>query len=71
MIRPEHISEAVWRAAMSTYHKELRRDPGMAWQKAIAAAINAWGKKDYFVSPRHPGKPISVNLHYPQETRNE
>lgn len=42
MLKPEHISEAVWRAAMSTYHKELRKDPGMAWQKAMAAAINSW-----------------------------
>lgn len=47
MIRPEHISEAVWRAAMSTYHKELRKDPGMAWQKAIAAGINAWSGVNY------------------------
>lgn len=38
----EAISEPVWRAAMSAYHKAIRKNPGSAWQEAIAAAIAAW-----------------------------
>lgn len=36
------IPDEVWRAAMSTYHKTLRKNPGMAWQEAVVAALNAW-----------------------------
>lgn len=42
MIKAEHIPEAVWRVAMMTYHREIRRNPEQAWQLALAAAINAW-----------------------------
>ena len=42
MINPENVPEEVWRSAMSTYHKTLRKNPGMAWQAAISAAITSW-----------------------------
>ncbi len=42
MINPENVPEEVWRSAMSTYHKTLRKNPGMAWQAAISAAITRW-----------------------------
>lgn len=42
MIGPELVPEVVWRAAMMTYHREIRRNPQQAWQIAIAAALNAW-----------------------------
>lgn len=42
MISPEQVPECVWRAAMSTYHKTLRKNPAMAWQEAVVAALGAW-----------------------------
>ena len=42
MIRAENVPEPVWRAAMSTYHKTLRKNPAMAWQEAIVAAFREW-----------------------------
>lgn len=42
MLKPEQIPEAVWRVAMMTYHREIRRNPEQAWQLAIAAAITTW-----------------------------
>ena len=42
MIRPNEISEEVWRAGMSAYHKTLRKNPGLAWQTAAAEILNAW-----------------------------
>jgi len=42
MIRSDQISEAVWRVAMMTYHREIRRNPQQAWQLAIAAALTTW-----------------------------
>jgi hypothetical protein len=42
MIASEKIPEAVWRVAMMTYHREIRRDPERAWQLAIAAALDTW-----------------------------
>ena len=41
-IKPNHIPEPVWHTAMSTYHRVIRKNPGMAWQAAIAAAITRW-----------------------------
>ena len=40
MLTPEEITEEQWRAAMSTYHKMIRKEPGMAWQAVCAAVIN-------------------------------
>jgi hypothetical protein len=40
MIQPEEITEEQWRTAMSTYHKMIRKEPGMAWQAVCAAVIN-------------------------------
>ena len=37
-----HIPPEVWEAAMSTYHKAIRKDPATAWQSAITAALAAW-----------------------------
>lgn len=42
------IPDEVWRAAMSIYHKTLRKNPGMAWQgshrrRAQCVAGDAWG----------------------------
>ncbi len=42
MIKAEQIPEAVWRVAMMTYHREIRRNPEQAWQLAIAAALTTW-----------------------------
>jgi hypothetical protein len=42
MITSKQIPEAVWRVAMMTYHREIRRNPERAWQLAIAAAITTW-----------------------------
>jgi hypothetical protein len=42
MTKPEQIPEEAWRAAMSAYHKTLRKNPGAAWQTAIAAALDHW-----------------------------
>lgn len=46
MIRSNQIPEVVWRVAMVTYHREVRRDPGSAWQLAIAAALTTWPGSD-------------------------
>jgi hypothetical protein len=41
------IPTEAWRAAMRTYHREVRRNPGNAWQAAIRAGIEAWpGRKE-------------------------
>ena len=42
MIKSEQIPEVVWRVAMMTYHREIRRNPEQAWQLAIAAAMTTW-----------------------------
>lgn len=42
MIKADGVPEAVWRVAMMTYHREIRRNPEQAWQLAIAAAITTW-----------------------------
>ena len=36
------IPPEAWQAAMRTYHREVRRNPGNAWQAAIRAGIEAW-----------------------------
>lgn len=42
MLKAEQIPEVVWRVAMMTYHREIRRNPEQAWQLAIAAAMTTW-----------------------------
>ena len=42
MLTSNQIPEAVWRVAMMTYHREIRRNPERAWQLAIAAALTTW-----------------------------
>ena len=42
MIKPEMVPEPVWRAAMSAYHKTLRKNPAMAWQEAFVAGLREW-----------------------------
>lgn len=42
MIKSDQVPEVVWRAAMMTYHREIRRNPEQAWQLAIAAALTTW-----------------------------
>jgi len=42
MVKSSQIPEAVWRVAMMTYHREIRRHPEQAWQIAIAAALTTW-----------------------------
>ena len=42
MIKSDQVPEVVWRVAMMTYHREIRRNPEQAWQLAIAAAITTW-----------------------------
>ena len=41
MIKPEQVPENVWRAAMSAYHKTLRKNPAMAreMQKVARMAL--------------------------------
>lgn len=68
MIAPDTVPEPVWRAAMSTYHKEIRKDPAMAWQKAIAAALLVW--PDAFVTKYSEGAP-AFNIPLPQEKSDE
>lgn len=40
MLTAAEIDEEMWRAAMSTYHKTIRKNPGMAWQEVCAEVIN-------------------------------
>jgi len=40
MLEPEEITEEQWRDAMSTYHKWIRKNPGMAWQAVCAEIMN-------------------------------
>jgi len=40
MLKPEEVTEKQWRAAMSTYHKMIRKNPAMAWQAVCAEIIN-------------------------------
>jgi len=42
IIRSEQVPDEVWRVAMVTYHREIRRNPDRAWQLAIAAALTTW-----------------------------
>jgi hypothetical protein len=42
MLKPEQVPENVWKAAMSRYHATVRKNPGMAWQSAIAWALENW-----------------------------
>jgi len=44
MIYAKQIPDEVWRVAMMTYHREIRRNPEQAWQIAIAAALTTWPK---------------------------
>lgn len=51
IIQSQWIPDGVWRVAMMTYHREIRRNPDKAWQLAVAAALttwpeNAWHSKD-------------------------
>lgn len=50
MLKPENVPECVWRAAMSAYHKTLRKNPAMAWQEAVVAALGAWPDAERFVN---------------------
>lgn len=51
MIKPEQVPEAVWRVAMMTYHREIRRHPEQAWQLAISAALTTWPGMAAFPPP--------------------
>lgn len=64
------IPPEVWRAAMSVYHKEIRRDPGNAWQAAIRAALAAW--PGMATIKEADGVTVAVvYLPLPQEARDE
>ena len=52
MIKPENVPETVWRAAMSAYHKTLRKNPAMAWQEAVVAMLSAWPSASTTYDPR-------------------
>jgi hypothetical protein len=47
------IPPEAWRAAMSAYHKTIRKDPGNAWQAACLAMLRSW--------------PEMVERHYPND----
>jgi len=42
MIKPEQIPENAWKGAMARYHMMIRKNPEMAWQSAIAWALENW-----------------------------
>lgn len=70
------IPPEAWRAAMSTYHKTIKKRPGSAWQEAIAAALLAWPGMDTIMLPRmtKPGEFAPqdyIRLPLPQETRGD
>ncbi len=37
------LPDSLWRAAMSTYHREIRRNPGNAWQAVCAEVLRLGG----------------------------
>ena len=42
-VSPKQIPDNLWRAAMSTYHREIRRNPGNAWQAVCAEVLRLGG----------------------------
>lgn len=62
-----HIPDEVWRAAMSTYHKAIKKRPGSAWQEAIAAALAAWPGMQDGVFPMDDGMYREIILPLPQK----
>ena len=53
MITSNQIPEAVWRVAMMTYHREIRRHPEQAWQLSIAAALTTWPGMQTYSGDKH------------------
>lgn len=76
MLKPENVPEPVWRAAMSAYHKTLRKNPAMAWQEAVVAMLNAWPDKaitPWRLSENYHGHEIRLpitDIHPWQENSN-
>ena len=68
MIRADQISDAVWRVAMKTYHREIRRNPQQAWQLAIAAALTTW---PHVALSTHVEEGRRIILPLPQEARDD
>jgi len=66
MLSATQIPDEVWRVAMVTYHREIRRNPEQAWQLAIAAAITTW-PKTLWDHTREDGTRIILPL---KETQN-
>jgi hypothetical protein len=62
MLSPEEITEEQWRAAMSTYHKWIRKNPGMAWQAVCAEIMNRFHEQ-IVVAQLGAGKIIKDNKH--------
>lgn len=42
-VSPEQIPDNLWRIAMSVYHREIRRNPGNAWQAVCAEVLRLGG----------------------------
>ena len=73
-MKPENVPEPIWRAAMSAYHKTLRKNPAMAWQEAVVAALRAWPDAEILVnrSPYDDGETWPhLILPLPTEASNE
>ena len=70
MIKPEQVPEVVWRVAMMTYHREMRRHPEQAWQLSIAAALTTWPGMAAFHHPDDFNYPRII-LPLPQENSDD
>lgn len=68
MITSNQIPEAVWRVAMMTYHREIRRHPEQAWQLAVAAALTTW---PHVALSTHVEEGRRIILPLPQEASDD
>lgn len=61
MLKADQVPREAWRAAMAAYYKTLRKDPGMAWQAAVIAAVENWPgveASEYCAAPRYIHLPV-------------
>lgn len=68
MIDASQIPENVWKAAMSRYHKVIRHNPAIAWQSAIAWALENWPN---VMLSTHVEEGRRIILPLPTEARDE
>lgn len=53
---------------MAAYYKTLRKDPGMAWQAAVIAAVENWPGVE---ASEHCPAPRYIHLPVPKETGDD